>query len=109
MAARLSQKIKINYVSGLYLKVLIGFMALALGSLSGSDGESMAGDQNLPVEVQSVRLDRWLATGGTKKTGNTGLRKSVEVVEKQPSGSDRLLTMRQKRLFVLGIGTSGNK
>ena len=109
MAAGLSQKMKINYLSGPYLKVLTGFAALALGSLSGSDGKSMAGDHNLPVEAQSAQFDRWLTTGGTKKTGNTELRKSAEVFEKHPSGSDRLLTIRQKRLFVLGIGASENK
>jgi hypothetical protein len=100
---------KTNCVSSLYLKVLTGFAALALGSLSGSDGKSMAGDHNLPVKAQSVQFDRWLTTGGTKKTGNTELRKSTEVVEKHLSGSGRLLTIRQKRLFVLGIGASENK
>ena len=100
---------RINYLSSLYLKALTGFAALALGSLASAGGKSLAGNHDLPLDAQSVQSTSRIITVVANEIGNAELRKSAEAVEKHLSGSGRLLTIRQKRFFVLGIGASEKK
>jgi len=103
------------------LKALIGVVVLAVAFFAGSDGRSMEDSLGLSAEAQLAQSIKRQATGETKETGSGDRRKTAEeavetgsedrrktagAVDRSRTRRGRPLTIRQKRIFVLGLGAS---
>jgi len=103
------------------LKALIGVVVLAVAFFAGSDGNSMEDSLGLPTEARLAQSIKRQATVETRETGSGDRRKTVDEAVETGSGEcrktagavdrsrtkrGRPLTIRQKRIFVLGLGAS---
>jgi len=82
---------------------------LALGFFAGSDGASMADDSSLPADARLTQSTERPTAGGTEETGGADRRKTAGAVDQGPTKPAGPLTIQQKRIFVLGLGTSEKK
>ena len=78
---------------------------LALACFAGSDGVSMADDSGVPVDARLTQSTKKPAAVGTEKTGAADRHKTAGAVDQGPTEPARPLTIQQKRIFVLGLGT----
>ena len=88
---------------------LIRVALLALAFFAGSDGVSMADDSGVPADARSTQSTNKPAAGGTEETGGAARRKTAGAVDQGPTKPVHPLTIQQKRIFVLGLGTSEKK
>ncbi len=82
---------------------------LALACFAGSDGVSMADDSGVPADARLTQSTTKPAAVGTEETGRADRRKTAGAVDQGPTKPAQPLTIQQKRIFVLGLGTSEKK
>ena len=79
---------------------------LALVCFAGSNGVSMADDSGVPGDARLTQSTKKPAAGGTEETGGAARPKTAGAVDQSPTKPAHPLTIQQKRIFVLGLGTS---
>ena len=87
-----------------YLTALMGVMLLALCFFVGLCGVSVADEPGQPADDRPVKT---IQAPGANSTGETDREDQVETSdgdEQVRTKSGRTLTIRQKRIFVLGLG-----
>ena len=66
----------------------------------------MADDSGVPGDARLTQSTKKPAAGGTEETGGAARPKAAGAVDKGPTKPAHPLTIQQKRIFVLGLGTS---
>ena len=66
----------------------------------------MADDSGVPADARLTQSTKKPAAGGTEESGETARRKTAGAVDQGPTKPVHPLTIQQKRIFVLGLGTS---
>lgn len=85
---------------------LIRVAVLALAFFAGSNSVSMADDSGVPADARLTQSTKKPAAGGTEATGGATPKKTAGAVDQGPTKPVHPLTIQQKRIFVLGLGTS---
>jgi len=86
--------------------VLARVAVLALGFFAGSNDASLADDASLPADARSTESTKRPTAAGSEETGGADRRKTAVAIDQGPTRPARPLTIQQKRIFVLGLGTS---
>ncbi len=84
---------------------MTGVAVLALVCFAGSDGVSIAQDTGPPDEDRLAQSTEKPATDETGETSAEYRGKTSDTIAQGLTRPSRQLTTRQKRIFVLGLGT----
>ena len=69
----------------------------------------MADDSGVPADARLTQSTKKPVSGGTEETGGAVRRKTAGAVDQGPTKPTHPLTIQQKRIFVLGLGTNEKK
>jgi hypothetical protein len=69
----------------------------------------MADDSGGPANARLTQSTKKPTAGGTEETGAADRRKTAGAVDQGPTKPVHPLTIQQKRIFVLGLGTREKK